>query len=299
MPDALDRFEAARLACLLEVTARKPGNVHRFADFEDASYFDFVLSAGVISDRLRAGAATHATPGTIILDVVRGLSAVTQTNTYLGTTLLLVPLALTPVDNLRDGIADVLGALTIDDARHAYEAIRIARAGGLGSVGSADIAQEPMVTLLEAMRLAADRDLIAQQYASNFATIFDFALPQLEQRIATGEPLELSIIDLHLMLMSRFPDSLIARKCGLEVARDSAAKAAEVLAAGWPTTEMSHIAFTRLDAWLRADGHRRNPGTSADLVAATLYSALVKGLISPAREWRREFPTDAQCVLNI
>ena len=27
------------------------------------------------------------------------------------------------------------------------------------------------------------------------------------------------------------------------------------------------------DRWLRADGHRRNPGTTADLVAATLFAA--------------------------
>jgi len=31
--------------------------------------------------------------------------------------------------------------------------------------------------------------------------------------------------------------------------------------------------------WLRADGNRRNPGTSADLVAATLFVALREELI--------------------
>ena len=41
----------------------------------------------------------------------------------------------------------------------------------------------------------------------------------------------------------------------------------------------------KFDAWLRADGHRRNPGTTADLIAATLFAALRDGLInSPTRE---------------
>ena len=52
---------AASLACLWEVTAPKPGNVHRGADFEDASYMDFVQSAIVVgpilerSNRIRRG----------------------------------------------------------------------------------------------------------------------------------------------------------------------------------------------------------------------------------------------------
>ena len=33
------------LACLLEVTASKPGNVHRGADFEDVTFLDFATSA--------------------------------------------------------------------------------------------------------------------------------------------------------------------------------------------------------------------------------------------------------------
>ena len=34
----------AAVACVLEASARKPGNVHRFADFDDATYVDFMLS---------------------------------------------------------------------------------------------------------------------------------------------------------------------------------------------------------------------------------------------------------------
>jgi len=35
------------------------------------------------------------------------------------------------------------------------------------------------------------------------------------------------------------------------------------------------------DFWLRSDGHRRNPGTTADLIAAALFVLLRDGLIDP------------------
>ena len=41
--------QCASLACLLEVSAPKPGNVHRGADFEDMTYVDFVISAVAIA----------------------------------------------------------------------------------------------------------------------------------------------------------------------------------------------------------------------------------------------------------
>ena len=68
-------------------------------------------------------------------------------------------------------IGGVLAALTREDARFVFKAIRLANPGGLGRVESEDVAAEPSVTLLEAMRLAANRDRIAEQYANNFATV--------------------------------------------------------------------------------------------------------------------------------
>jgi triphosphoribosyl-dephospho-CoA synthetase len=38
---------------------------------------------------------------------------------------------------------------------------------------------------------------------------------------------------------------------------------------------LSSAEWAALDHWLREDGHRRNPGTSADLVAGTIFLDLV------------------------
>ena len=39
-------------------------------------------------------------------------------------------------------------------------------------------------------------------------------------------------------------------------------------------------ALANFDFWLRSDGHRRNPGTTADLVAAGLFVLLREGIMN-------------------
>ena len=59
--------QCATLACLLEVTAPKPGNVHRGADFEDTSLNDFVASAVALGPVMELAERVGAT----VLQAVR------------------------------------------------------------------------------------------------------------------------------------------------------------------------------------------------------------------------------------
>lgn len=79
--------------------------------------------------------------------------------------------------------------------------------------------------------------------------------------------------------MSQFPDTLIARKCGGELARGIRASGTGCPRRGGRQTEPGRLQLGQLDAWLRADGHRRNPGTTADLIAASLFAAARDGMI--------------------
>jgi triphosphoribosyl-dephospho-CoA synthase len=276
--------QLAQVACLLEVTARKPGNVHRGADFAGTHYLDVLLSATAIGPALD-GARTRGV-GRAVLDAVEATRRVVATNTNLGMVLLLAPLAAVPEDvALPLGVGAVLAALTLDDARLAYRAIRLAEPGGLGAVADQDVAAEPSVTLRDAMRLAADRDLVARQYADGFAEVFGIALPALRSTLAVGQPLETAIIAAHLTLLARCPDTLILRKRGPAVAAEASRRAAEVLAAGWPDAPPDLLGA--FDAWLRADGHAHNPGATADLVAAAVFAALRDGTIGlPINRWQ-------------
>ncbi|MBI2823443.1 MAG: triphosphoribosyl-dephospho-CoA synthase [Planctomycetia bacterium] len=266
-------------ACLLEATAPKPGNVHRGADFEDLTYLDFAIAARAIGPAL-AAAAAGAPLGGSVLAAIKATREVVASNVNLGTVLLLVPLAMAPRDKaLSAGVPAVLASLGPVDARRVYEAIRLANPGGMGKVEKDDVAGEPPDDLLLAMRLAADRDLVARQYTNGFAEVLGSVVPWLAEGVSAGWPLADVIVYAQLRLMSEYPDSLIGRKCGRAVAEQAAALAAGVLSAGKPGGTAYHEALSDLDFWLRSDGHRRNPGTTADLVAAGLFAALRENII--------------------
>ena len=199
------------LACLLEATAPKPGNVHRGADFEDLTYLDFATSALAISPALAAAAGGRRL-GPCVRDAISATRQAVATNTNLGAVLLLVPLAMVPrQETLRAGVRTVLGGLDAADTQLVYEAIRLAMPGGLGKVDEADITDTPPDDLLYAMRLAADRDLVARQYTNNFAEVFDCVLPELQAGVQAEWPLADTIVYAHLKLLSLHPDSLIAQ----------------------------------------------------------------------------------------
>lgn len=271
--------QCAALACLLEVSAPKPGNVHRGADFDDLTYLDFAAAAIAIGPAFDA--AHGAGVGQTVLAAVRAMRSTVNSNTSLGTILLFAPLACVPRgEPLAGGVKQVLAALKSDDARDVYAAIRHAAPGGLGQVDEADLAGDAPDDLLHAMRLAADRDLVARQYVNGFEQVFEFVAPRLAAGLKAGWSLADTIVHAQLQLMHEFPDSLIARKCGLDIARQAAARAGQTLDSGAPGDDDYYRAIVDFDFWLRADGHRRNPGTSADLVAAGLFAALREGILN-------------------
>lgn len=268
----------AQTACVWEATARKPGNVHRYQDFDDLTYVDLVLSAAAVGPELES--ASRRRVGETVLEAIRATRRVVATNTNLGTVLLLAPLASVPGSGeLRTGVIRVLEGLDVEDARAAYRAIRLANPGGLGHVAEQDVREEPTQTLWHVMSLAAERDLVARQYVNGFREVFDEGVPALELTLRDTGGLETAIVGCHLLLMARHPDSLIARKCGVAEAEEARARARQVVEKGWPHPPEGPRALAEFDAWLREKGRARNPGTTADLVAASLFAALRGGSI--------------------
>src|SRR5438552_14968274 len=91
VPAAADVTAAAQLACLLEASARKPGNVSPGRHFADFRYEDLLASAAAIGGPL-AGAATRPVGATVRL-AVEATARWTRSNTNLGIVLLLAPIA--------------------------------------------------------------------------------------------------------------------------------------------------------------------------------------------------------------
>ena len=276
--------ECVRLACLWEAESRKVGNVHPGASFANTTIDDFRRSAEAIAP-VFADAVTQPV-GVTIRRAVEATQAAVGQNTNLGIILLLAPLAAVPRDvPLREGIRAL--RTTVEDAREVYAAIRLANPGGLNDAAEQDVRDEPTVTLHEAMALAADRDQIARQYAQNFEILFAQGLPSLEDCLTNFGCVEGGVIECQIGWLALHPDSLIARKCGDEVAgyvRDRV-RAINLRHSGIRTPE-GRAAGRKLDAYLRSDGHRLNPGTTADLVTACLFVALREGILKPTDPFR-------------
>lgn len=267
--------DAIAAACITELEALKPGNVHIYADGHGMMVADFRKSARVTADVL-------GTPGLSVGDrILRAVEATIQTvgcNTNLGILLLCAPLAQAAHQGhlgpgLQAGLKLVLAALDVEDARLAYRAIRLANPAGLGTSDRHDVADTPKVTLLEAMREAQARDNIAAQYANDFADVFDFGVVRLRDAVERRNQPEWAPTAVYLGFLSRFPDSHIVRGFGADAAERVRRKAAMLDRRFRESRDPAVMldSLMEFDAELKA--REQNPGTSADLTVASLLAA--------------------------
>jgi len=276
-PDAIGR--AFVDACLAELDALKPGNVHRFDDGHSMTVADFEASA-------KAAAPSIGREGLTVGERIRVAAQATRSavgqNTNLGILLLAAPLAAAALDarggDLAGRLRLILNELTVDDASQAYRAIRETRPGGLGEVSQHDVAAEPRISLLEAMRAAEARDRIAWNYTHDFADIFELGRKWLAQgREHWGEG-PWPVTRVYLGFLAHIPDTLIERKFGTESAAVVREEAAPI-EAGFTECQVPDAMVAPLMAFDRAlKDLGLNPGTSADLTVATLFA---EGLEQP------------------
>lgn len=273
----------ATMAGILEAAVAKPGNVHPGASFPDLSWADLTAAALATGPAFEQAATRPL--GVTILDAVAAARAATPSNANLGIVLLLAPLAAVPDGPAAravltaDTIEAVLATTGPADAAAIWEAIALARPGGLGRSDRWDAAGPPPADIRAAMRHAADRDTIALLWAAGYGDLFAGPVADIAAALADGLTLEAAILRGHLRQLARRPDSLIARRHGDAVATEVSARAADLVAAesspDWPS------AVAAFDADLRKP-RRLNPGTTADLVAAALYILLWDGRLRPS-----------------
>jgi triphosphoribosyl-dephospho-CoA synthase len=314
----VDIAAAAQMACLLEVSSPKPGNVSPGRHFDDTRYEDFLASAVAIGGPL-AGAAARPLGATIRL-AIEATARWTRSNTNLGMVLLLAPLARAALEPMSDpeaafqpqtlehadpasshgatlaresprhpgpapaagpglqtAIRRVLDGTTVEDAREVYHAIRLAAPGGLGRADTQDVSGDPTMTLLEVMRIAADRDGIAREYASGFETTFGAGAPALRTARRDGLPWAEAVVETFLTLLAASPDTHIARRAGQAAADDVSRMARTILDAGGVRSDEGRRSVDEMDRRLRDPRNTANPGTTADLTAAAIFVVLLEG----------------------
>jgi triphosphoribosyl-dephospho-CoA synthase len=268
----IDIASLYRNACMAELSAIKPGNVHMFADGHGMVVQDFIKSADASSHVI---ALTNLSVGDRILSAVKATWGAVGCNTNLGIILLAAPMiqgAYSKDGFSQNTLQNVLNNLTVDDAVKAYEAISIATPAGLGAVQEHDVSQTPQITLLEAMQAASDRDLIAQQYANGYQDVFNLGVTTYQHYLAKWERSAWAISATYLAFLAAFEDSHIARKYRKEVAQAIQLEAKSHFI-NFTSQENPKLYQATLLAW-DSDLKRRgiNPGTSADLTVATILA---------------------------
>jgi len=301
--------ECLQLAVLLEVSAcPKPGNVHRTADFKDTRYEHFLASAVALAPSFRNAAqkGVLASQGKINLDeleigklikdaVKRVKTWQNGGNTLLGTVILLTPIAAATritlnkkpfsTYDLRKNIRLIVGSTTPIDAVNVYDAISIAKPGGLGKAPKLDVTDSTSkqkilrdnVTLFDVFKISSPWDSISSEWVNNYSITFDIGYPYFVKVLEKTNDVNIATVHTFLKILSEVPDTLVARKLGLARAKEISIQAKQVLEAGALTTRKGREKLFQFDNKLRDTKHRLNPGTTADLMAAVLAVAVLDG----------------------
>ena len=276
---------AFRNACIAEIEALKPGNVHIFADGHRLTVHDFIKSADVTATII---AQPNLTVGERIYQSVKATQLAVNTNTNLGIILLCAPLIhavlhenqaeVDGTQNIQQRLDYTLSQLSVNDAALTAQAIVLANPAGLGDSEVNDVHQTVSVTLLELMASAQYKDSIAWQYANHFADIFEFGLAKYKQAMAQWQDLTnnrhqnktWATTALYLGFLARQLDSHVVRKHGEALAKQVMQEALEMEASFW-ATDNPKLVQKHLLAWDASLKSRNiNPGTSADLTVVCL-----------------------------
>ena len=300
----------ASLAALLEVSAYpKPGNVHRLRDFPDTKYEHFLTGSVSLGSRIREIAGkgdrigngsrkwSELSVGEYILDSVKDMMDwQSGGNVHLGIILLFSPLAaaagsvmkegVVDLEELRSALDEVISGATPLDSVNIYRAIDKAMSKeNLGDVDQLDVKDtsslnrilDEELTPLDIFNECQARDAICNEWVTGFNVTFTEGYPFLRKRLDEGASINEATVDTFLKTLSEHPDSLIQRKRGREDAIAVSEKAKEIIQAGGAATEVGMKMIQRFDDELREENGSMNPGTTADLTAASLFLLLLSG----------------------
>lgn len=235
-------------------------------------------------------------------------------NTHLGTIMLFVPLAVAAssiktregkiiIDSLRKEVTKVLEFTTCKDAIDFYNMVSSLNLGWLGktkSKGLPDISSKQSLielkknntTFYNLMEYSSKWDGIAFELTHGLEKAFTVGYPNFIETFKKTKDINISTVNTFLKILSEAPDTFIARKVGSEItnnvseavnlgipiSQNISGKAKKILEENQGMlTEEGRLSIDIFDKELRRSNGTLNPGTTADITAASLMIALLSG----------------------
>ena len=287
----------AQIASVLEVSGwPKPGNVHRTRNYDDMVFEDFVISGVVIGNTMEEVAdqaktiddLSKAELGGYILQAVNETDKWIETNTNLGIMMMCIPIAAAAAisnsfDEIQENVGRLMDATTVDDAVNLYDAINVADAGGMGDQEEFDVMSEKAKdelrannqTMFDVLDISAGWDRLANELTNKMPVVFEIGYPTFFEFWNSCDDVDVvnkATVLTFMTLLSQIPDTLISRKYGDEVAEAVSKKAEELLA--FKDDDVFVEKLLEFDDYLYENKY--NPGTTADLTAASIFLSYLK-----------------------
>ncbi len=279
----------AQIASALEVSGYpKPGNVHRTRDYDDMVFEDFVISGIVIGDTIREACSDvdveNPLLGKYILQAVAETDRWIKNNTNLGIVMMTTPIAVAAAisddfDEIRPNVVKLMANTSVDDACDLYDAINIADAGGMGDQDEYDVASDNAKqelrdnnqTMYDVLKISAPWDMLAREMTSDMPAVFELGYPtyhELKEKKSLNDACVLTF----LTILSQVPDTLISRKYGSDEALKISMMTRDLLKL--KDSDDFSERLQEFDDYLYDNGY--NPGTTADLTAASIFVSNLK-----------------------
>lgn len=279
----------AQIASALEVSGYpKPGNVHRTRDYDDMVFEDFIISGIVIGDTIREACSDvdveNPLLGKYILQAVDETDKWIKNNTNLGIVMMTTPIAVAAAisdnfDEIRQNVVKLMANTSVDDACDLYDAINIADAGGMGDQDEYDVASDNAKrelrdnnqTMYDVLKISAPWDMLAREMTSDMPAVFELGYPTYH-KLKEEKSLNDACVLTFLTILSEVPDTLISRKYGSDEALKISMMTRDLLKLKGADdfAEKLH----EFDDYLYDNGY--NPGTTADLTAASIFVSNLK-----------------------
>jgi len=246
--DFFDIMKSSQIACCLEVSAYKPGNVHRNKNYDDLKYHHFLTSGVGFGDVVYNASKDNGNIGKYIKLGVLNSKKWSPSNANLGIIMLHIPIAQSAgkliqnnenncitISNLKREIKNTIKNTTVNDSLNLYDAIELANPNITPPKEGPDAQKDGKkelidknLTLYDVFNISKTWDNISKEWAEGFNISFE-GYELLNKYYNIYKDINYAITITFIHLLSMYPDTLIARKNNMETAKIVSNKAKDLL----------------------------------------------------------------------